>query len=109
MSDFGIEPDVLEGISRVLGRELSASEKGLVPSFSDFLPADVDEFARLGRANGIYAISYIRFRIREGVGLGAVHSYFIDVVQGAKSVEDWIDASKRWRHWPTGDAAVRYG
>ena len=76
-------------IERVLGRKISAEEKGNVESFAGFSDFDKDEFRILQEDNLVLEISYIRYRLKDDVRFDAVVSYAASVIQHGTDVEKW--------------------
>jgi hypothetical protein len=90
MNNMKLNPDIIERISKVLGRNIDPSENGSIAKFSCFPALTINELRLLAENGSILAISYIRFLLKENVGLNVAVSYFSEVIQQGVSVEDWI-------------------
>ncbi len=89
MNQVNISDDMFRKISMILERNIDASERGSVNSFHEFSDLDMADFRTLMRAGGIYAISYIRFKLRDNIELNTVVSYYAAVVEQSIPVNEW--------------------
>lgn len=84
-----LDDEIVRSMSSVLGRSI-VSEEGIVSSFNDFTHSDINDVLFLKKNNSVYAVSYIRFKLRGNVPLRLVLSYYSMVVQEGKFVKDWM-------------------
>jgi hypothetical protein len=73
-----IENSLVATISMVLGRDVSP-EEGAIHSFNAFTAADLADVRQLASASGVYAISYIRFKLSGTPSLAAAIEFYQDV------------------------------
>jgi hypothetical protein len=73
----------------VLGRSLT-SEEGTIKSFDGFSEQDLNDIQTLKINNSVYAISYIRFKLKGNISLRLALSYYSMVIQEGLSVEKWV-------------------
>lgn len=77
--------------ARLLGRDISATEKGTVVSFAAFTEADFAEIRKLGKRGDLLAIAYISFRLKPNIGISKVGFFYSSVFKEGMPLQSWLD------------------
>lgn len=77
-------------IEAILRRQIFPGECGGVNGFKDFSASDMTEINALGQVSVVLAVSYMRYRLREGASLDQAVSYYGSVIQRGLTVDEWL-------------------
>ena len=84
-----LSQDMIDEIELNLGRKILSSEAGNRNSLAEFTSKDIEDIRTIGKRNTIYAILYIKFRLKRDLKLGIAQTYYEDVVKNGEPFKEW--------------------
>ena len=84
-----LSQSMIDDIELDLGRKILSSEAGDRNSLAEFTSSDIEDIRIIGKRNAIYAILYIKFRLKRDLKLGLAKTHYDDVIKNERPFEEW--------------------